>query len=106
MGRRRLGGLPTVTPAPARSATELGPLCFEAHRRRVLSYVEVAQADGARLLTVGRRANDFERGYYVEPTAVLAPGNASRVCHEEIFGPFATFLVYDTLEEAIAIAND
>jgi len=37
---------------------------------------------------------------------VLAPGNASRVCQEEIFGPFATFLVYDTLEEAIAIAND
>ena len=74
--------------------------------QRVLSYVEVARADGAKVLTGGRRAPGFERGYFVEPTAVLATGNQSRVCQEEIFGPFATFLVYDTLEEALAIAND
>jgi acyl-CoA reductase-like NAD-dependent aldehyde dehydrogenase len=91
---------------PMRADTELGPLAFEEHMRRVLSYVEVARSDGARLLTGGRRAPGFERGWYVEPTAVLAPGNASRVCQEEIFGPFATFLVYDTIEEALAIAND
>jgi len=91
---------------PMDAATELGPLAFEEHLRRVLSYVEVAQADGAKLLTGGHRAPGFERGYYMEPTAVLAPGNHSRVCQEEIFGPFATFLTYDTLDEAIAIAND
>jgi acyl-CoA reductase-like NAD-dependent aldehyde dehydrogenase len=86
--------------------TELGPLCFAAHLERVLSYVDVAARDGAQLLVGGRRAPKFTRGYYVEPTAVLAPSNAARVCQEEIFGPFATFLVYDTLEQAIAIAND
>jgi 5-carboxymethyl-2-hydroxymuconic-semialdehyde dehydrogenase len=42
----------------------------------------------------------------MEPTAVLAPDNRARVCQEEIFGPFATFLVYDTLDDAIRIAND
>jgi acyl-CoA reductase-like NAD-dependent aldehyde dehydrogenase len=41
----------------------------------------------------------------MEPTAVLAKSNESRVCQEEIFGPFATFLTFDTLDEAIAIAN-
>jgi acyl-CoA reductase-like NAD-dependent aldehyde dehydrogenase len=86
--------------------TELGPLCFAAHLERVLSYVDVAARDGAQLLVGGRRAPKFTRGYYEEPTAVLAPSNAARVCQEEIFGPFATFLVYDTLEDAIAIAND
>jgi len=91
---------------PMDPATELGPLAFAAHMERVLSYVEVARAEGATLLTGGRRAAGFERGYYVEPTAVLAKDNRARVCQEEIFGPFATFLVYDTLEEAIAIAND
>ena len=91
---------------PMDPATEVGPLAFEAHMQRVLSYVEVARADGATVLTGGRRAPGFGRGYFVEPTAVLAPGNQSRVCQEEIFGPFATFLVYDTLEEALAIAND
>ncbi len=91
---------------PMDDATELGPLAFEAHLARVLSYVEVAKADGATLLTGGRRAPGFERGCWMEPTAVLAPSNESRVCREEIFGPFATFLTYDTLDEAIAIAND
>ena len=91
---------------PMDPATEVGPLAFEAHMQRVLSYVEVARADGAKVLTGGRRAPGFDRGYFVEPTAVLAKGNQSRVCQEEIFGPFATFLVYDTLDEALAIAND
>jgi acyl-CoA reductase-like NAD-dependent aldehyde dehydrogenase len=90
---------------PLDPATELGPLAFEAHLQRVLSYVEVARAEGATLLTGGRRAPGFERGWYVEPTAVLARDNAGRVCREEIFGPFATFLVYDELEEGIAIAH-
>jgi acyl-CoA reductase-like NAD-dependent aldehyde dehydrogenase len=91
---------------PMDPATELGPLAFAGHLERVLAYVEVARADGATLLTGGRRAPGFDRGYYMEPTAVLARDNASRVCQEEIFGPFATFLVYDTLDEAIAMAND
>jgi acyl-CoA reductase-like NAD-dependent aldehyde dehydrogenase len=91
---------------PMDPATEVGPLAFEGHMQRVLSYVEVARADGATVLTGGQRAPGFDRGYFIEPTAVLATGNQSRVCQEEIFGPFATFLVYDTLEEALAIAND
>jgi 5-carboxymethyl-2-hydroxymuconic-semialdehyde dehydrogenase len=45
------------------------------------------------------------RGWFIEPTAVLAADNDARVCREEIFGPFATFLEFDTLDEAIAIAN-
>jgi len=91
---------------PMDPATEVGPLAFEAHLQRVLSYVEVARAEGATVLTGGRRAPGFDRGYFIEPTAVLATGNQNRVCQEEIFGPFATFLVYDTLDEALAIAND
>jgi acyl-CoA reductase-like NAD-dependent aldehyde dehydrogenase len=86
--------------------TELGPLCFAAHLERVLSYVDVAVREGAQLLVGGRRSPRYARGYYMEPTAVLAPSNAMRVCQEEIFGPFATFLVYDTLDQAIGIAND
>jgi 5-carboxymethyl-2-hydroxymuconic-semialdehyde dehydrogenase len=91
---------------PLRPDTELGPLCFAAHLERVLSYVEVAIREGAQVLTGGRRSPQHPRGYYMEPTAVLAPSNAARVCQEEIFGPFATFLVYDTVDEAIGIAND
>jgi acyl-CoA reductase-like NAD-dependent aldehyde dehydrogenase len=85
--------------------TEVGPLAFKAHMDRVLSYVEVAKADGGKLLVGGRRAPNFGRGYFIEPTAVLAANNDARVCQEEIFGPFATFLEFDTLDDAITIAN-
>lgn len=85
--------------------TEVGPLAFKAHLERVLSYVDVAKADGGRLLVGGRRAPGFARGFFMEPTAVLAASNDARVCQEEIFGPFATFLEFDTLDDAIRIAN-
>ena len=91
---------------PMSADTEIGPLAFREHMERVLSYVDVAKADGARLLTGGRRAGQFAKGWFIEPTAVMAPSNDSRVCQEEIFGPFATFLTFDTLDEAIAISND
>ena len=91
---------------PMQATTEIGPLCFAAHLERVLGYVEIAKADGAQLLTGGRRASGFERGLYMEPTAVLAPANSARVCQEEIFGPFATFLVYDAIDDAVRIANE
>jgi acyl-CoA reductase-like NAD-dependent aldehyde dehydrogenase len=91
---------------PMSSDTEIGPLAFREHMERVLSYVDVARADGARLLTGGRRSDRFAKGWFIEPTAVMAPANDARVCQEEIFGPFATFLTFDTLDEAIAISND
>jgi len=91
---------------PMDAATEIGPLAFRAHLDRVLSFVDVARSDGAKLLVGGARAAGFERGYYLQPTAVMASDSHARVCQEEIFGPFATFLVFDDLEQALAIAND
>lgn len=90
---------------PLAATTEIGPLAFQGHLDRVLSFVDVAKSDGAKLLTGGRKARDFDKGYFMEPTAVLAPSNDAQVCQEEIFGPFATFLTFDTVDEAIAIAN-
>jgi len=90
---------------PLRADTELGPLAFEQHMQRVLSFADVARSDGAKLLTGGRRSPAHPKGWFMEPTAVLAPDNDARVCREEIFGPFATFLEFDTLDEAISIAN-
>lgn len=91
---------------PLLASTEIGPLAFRGHMERVLSYVDIAKADGATLLTGGRRSEAHPTGWFIEPTAVMAPANDTRVCQEEIFGPFATFLTFDTLDEAIRIAND
>ncbi len=90
---------------PLLATTEVGPLAFKAHLERVEAYVEVAERDGAKLLVGGRRSAAFPRGFFMEPTAVLATSNDSRICQEEIFGPFATFLTFKTLDDAIRIAN-
>lgn len=91
---------------PLDPSTEAGPLAFEAHLKRVLAYADIARAEGAEILTGGRRHPDFDRGYYLEPTVARVDSNALRVCQEEIFGPFATIQVFDEEDEAIAIAND
>lgn len=91
---------------PMDDRTELGPLASLAHMRRVLGFVDTATADGCSLLTGGRQPDTAGNGFYVEPTAVLAPSNAVRVAQDEIFGPFATFILFDTIDEALGIAND
>lgn len=91
---------------PLKADTEIGPLCYENHMNRVLSFADVAREEGAKLLLGGGRPQGFDQGWFVEPTAVLADDNSSRVCQEEIFGPFATFLEFEDMDEALRIAND
>ena len=95
---------------PRDEATELGPLASAAHRARVLSFAQGAAQDGVEILAGGDVPRDLpERlagGFYVEPIAALAPNNRASICREEIFGPFATFQIFDGYEDAIARAND
>lgn len=92
--------------SPFDTTTNLGPVITADHRDRVLSYVDVATADGGKLLTGGKRASGFDKGYFIEPTVVLASDPRAQVCQDEIFGPFATILTFETPDEAFAIAND
>ncbi len=92
---------------PYDERTEIGPLISAAQRDRVLAYAAQARSlPGVELLTGGKAASGFDAGYYVEPTVVRAANNALPLCQEEIFGPFATILTFDTEAEALAIAND
>lgn len=86
--------------------TEVGPLSNATHHARVMSYVDIARQEGAELLCGGRRPAGLDVGYYLEPTAMLVPSNDTRVCREEIFGPFAGIQIYDDFDEALRIAND
>ncbi len=91
---------------PLDPTTELGPLSNAAHYQRVMSYVDIAKSEGGELLCGGRRPPALDKGYYLEPTAILVPSNDARICREEIFGPFAAIQIYDDFEQALAIAND
>lgn len=90
---------------PRDAATDLGPLASARHRDHVLGFVPAAPRDGVTLLTGGRRAAGFDRGYYVEPTVVRVDSPDDSICQDEIFGPFAAISVFDTPEDAWGIAN-
>jgi betaine-aldehyde dehydrogenase len=92
---------------PLDPSTEMGPLTSTQHRDRVLSYVDVARAEGGRVVSGGKAPDDpaLARGCYVEPTVVQAKTPKDRIAQEEVFGPFVTVLTFANDDEALAIAN-
>jgi acyl-CoA reductase-like NAD-dependent aldehyde dehydrogenase len=93
---------------PMRSDTEMGPIANVPQFEKVRSYVDVAQADGARLVAGGNvpRGDEFSRGLFFEPTIFADVRNDMRIAREEVFGPILSLIPFDTEAEAIAIAND
>ena len=86
--------------------TEMGPLTSALHRDRVLSYVEIAKAEGGEVLAGGvAPGGDLADGCYVRPTIIRAKSYKDRVAQEEVFGPFVTVLTFKTDAEALEIAN-
>ncbi len=84
--------------------TEVGPLVDEASVRKVDSLVRDAVSQGARLLAGGKAIDG--PGYYYPPTVVTNVPLQARMVSEEIFGPVASVIPFDTEEEVIAAAND
>lgn len=85
----------------------LGPMCSERQRNTVIEYIEKGIAEGATLVTGGvPSAGEFESGFYIRPTIFADVHNQMTVAREEIFGPVLCIIAYDTLDEAVALAND
>lgn len=91
---------------PRDAATEIGPLATRQHYAHVMSFVPAISDGGARILAGGGRAPGFERGFYFQPTIAEVESNAHRLCQEEIFGPFAAIMPFDSDEDAYRIANE
>lgn len=89
---------------PLSKETEVGPLISEAHRSRVLDYIEDGRIAGA---TVHREVfGSLTSGHYVPPTVLSNVNNSMRIAQEEIFGPVAALIPFSGTEEAVQIAND
>ena len=93
---------------PLEESTEMGPLVSEEHLEKVLSYIELAQDEGAKLMTGGYRVTDgeFAAGNYIAPTIFADVDNSMQACQDEIFGPVEMVMPFDTVEEAIDLANE
>jgi acyl-CoA reductase-like NAD-dependent aldehyde dehydrogenase len=92
---------------PLDPETEMGPLTSARHRDRVLEYVDITTAEGGEVLSGGAAPDDvaLRDGFYIRPTVVRADP-ASRVCREEVFGPFVAVTTFESDDEAVALAND
>ncbi|WP_323123275.1 aldehyde dehydrogenase [Burkholderia alba] len=90
---------------PLDPATSMGAIVDQVQLERVLGYIEAGRAE-AELLTGGSRVRQDSGGFYVEPTVFQIKGSDAKIAREEIFGPVLSVIVFDSVDEAIRIAND
>ncbi|MFE2176876.1 aldehyde dehydrogenase family protein [Kitasatospora sp. NPDC059462] len=93
---------------PLDTDTQIGAQASEEQLRKILSYVEIGQAEGAKVLAGGERAElggALSGGYYVTPT-VFEGVNGMRIFQEEIFGPVVAVTRFEGFDDAVALAND
>ncbi|WP_280501967.1 aldehyde dehydrogenase family protein, partial [Nocardia farcinica] len=96
-----------VSGDPLDQATMIGAQASNDQYEKILSYIDIGRQEGAEVLTGGgpRKVDGLENGYYIEPT-IFKGRNDMRIFQEEIFGPVVSVTTYDSVEEAVSIAND
>jgi aminomuconate-semialdehyde/2-hydroxymuconate-6-semialdehyde dehydrogenase len=93
---------------PIRAETEQGAVVSKEHFEKVMSYIDLAREEGGKILTGGKASKQEGRchgGWFIEPTLIEGLSSSARTNQEEIFGPVATLIPFDTEEEAISGAN-
>jgi aminomuconate-semialdehyde/2-hydroxymuconate-6-semialdehyde dehydrogenase len=97
----------TVGP-PTNADTKVGAVVSKSHMEKILSYVELAQQEGGKVLCGGKRKiveGEFKDGFYIEPTIIEGLAYDCRTNQEEIFGPVVTIMPFDKEEEVLMMAN-
>ncbi len=92
-----------------KSGTDIGPVVDDKQLAQNLQYVEIATAEGARLVTGGEAIEknaDGAPGYYMRPALFSDTTPAMRINREEVFGPVVSVIRAKDYEEALAVAND
>jgi aldehyde dehydrogenase (NAD+) len=92
---------------PMQEGAHIGPVVNKAQYDKIQGLIQSAIDEGAELVTGGTGLPpEVNRGYFVRPTLFAGVTPDMRIAQEEIFGPVATVMSYDTEEEAIRVAND
>jgi aldehyde dehydrogenase (NAD+) len=84
----------------------MGPVISKRQLERVMSYIELGQREGARLLAGGKARTDKGGGFFIEPTCFVDVRNDMRIAQEEIFGPVLVVIPFTDDADAIRIANE
>ncbi len=86
---------------------DMGPLIRREHLERVKSYIEVGESEGAKLVLDGRRVRpaEYPDGFFLGPTVFDEVSADMKIAREEIFGPVASVMTVNSLDEAIEVIN-
>ncbi|MFD3563159.1 aldehyde dehydrogenase family protein [Streptomyces sp. NPDC058686] len=93
---------------PLDTDTMIGAQASNDQLQKILSYLDIGQQEGAKVLTGGQRIEydgELAGGYYVQPT-IFEGNNRMRIFQEEIFGPVVSVASFADYDDAIKIAND
>ncbi len=90
---------------PCDPKTKIGPLASLQQFKKVTGYLHTGLEEGAVLLS-GQIPSTVDNGYYILPSVFTNVTNDMKIAREEIFGPVLCVITYNTIEEAINIAND
>ncbi len=93
---------------PLDTETMVGAQASNDQLEKILSYIDIGQKEGAKILTGGQRVDlggDLSGGYYVQPT-IFEGDNSMRVFQEEIFGPVVSVTSFEDEADALKVAND
>ncbi len=97
----------TVTYGPGLGGTfDMGPMVNKKQQEHVIDLVQSAIDEGATIECGGNAVTVDGKGFFFEATVVTGVKHESRIMREEIFGPVLPITTFDTLDEAIAMAND
>jgi len=92
---------------PLSEQTTHGPIANRAQFERVQTMIRAGLAEDAKLIAGGAgRPDGLEAGFYTKPTIFSNVRRDMRISQEEIFGPVLAIIPYDTVDEAVEIAND
>lgn len=88
--------------------TNVGPISTPPQYQKVLDYLDIARADGARCVLGGKPADgpDLGAGQFVEPTILVDVRNDMRIAQEEVFGPILSVIEFEDESEAVKLANE
>lgn len=93
---------------PSKMDTQVGPVATRAQFDKILRMIEMGKAEGAQVACGGHALSGegFGQGQFIAPTIFTGVSNAMRIAREEVFGPVVCVIPFDTMDEALAIAND
>lgn len=91
---------------PMSPDTNIGPVTTAPQYRKILEYIDIAKAEGARCILGGGPALGLPGGQFVEPTIFVDVTPEMRIAREEVFGPVLSILGFEDEAEAVRLAND